>query len=259
MISGILFVPLTFGLLLPVFGFIRRKRTLSYLCLIIALTFFIMAHNTSSYDTDKPKPNSLVYFQDNDNDKSYWLSYDYELDNWNKNYFSKPLSEDKIKGLVAFDSKYGSLFKYAGETTNRAIKESLFSISKDTIIGNERSIRLCVAPQRDLNLIYGYSNSKKAFNSFGINGSFPELDSISEEKLRSKNDKRLFLYWVVDEEPLEIDCTFHKDSIPNIEFIEASYDLLENKSFNIKKRPQNTIPKPFVINDAIITKKTVKF
>ena len=34
-----------------------------------------------------------------------------------------------------------------------------------------------------------------------------------------------------------------------------SFDLLQNELFSIEQRPENAIPKPFVVNDAIIIKK----
>ena len=40
-------------------------------------------------------------------------------------------------------------------------------------------------------------------------------------------------------------------------FYEASYDLLDNEFLTVKNRFSDMIPKPFVLNDAIIVKKSI--
>ena len=39
---------------------------------------------------------------------------------------------------------------------------------------------------------------------------------------------------------------------------EATYDLLTNERFNIVQREEHMMPKPFVLNDAIVVKKVIK-
>jgi hypothetical protein len=39
---------------------------------------------------------------------------------------------------------------------------------------------------------------------------------------------------------------------------EASNDLLEHPMFTIPQRPKDLIPMPFVLNDAVILKKTIR-
>lgn len=51
---------------------------------------------------------------------------------------------------------------------------------------------------------------------------------------------------------------FHKDSIPEFVFYESSYDLLQNELFSIPARDKNMIPKPFILNDAVIIKKSFR-
>ena len=40
---------------------------------------------------------------------------------------------------------------------------------------------------------------------------------------------------------------------------ESSYDLLENEALKVQPRDKGKMPKPFVLNDAVIVKKTIKF
>jgi len=253
-VSSSMLIVLVFGLLLPVFGFIRRKKSLGHLLLLSSIIVFIIAHLNSEFTSEQPKPNSLVYLQDNDTKKSYWLTYDNILDNWNQSYFEETLSENV---RVKFGSKYNTEFSKIAMAEPIEIPESHINISVDTIINNERKIRLCILPDRKLNSIDVNSKTRKTFNSFSINGTL--ISTKIESKFFNDKSPKIATYYVVNDEPLELSFSIHKDSIPHIELIEVSHDLLSNKSLNIDKREDNMIPKPFVINDAILVKNTIKF
>ena len=51
---------------------------------------------------------------------------------------------------------------------------------------------------------------------------------------------------------------FPKDSLPEFLIYESSYDLLQNDQFTIPERAHDMIPRPFILNDAVITKKKWK-
>lgn len=257
-VSSTVLVSLLFGLLLPVFGFIRRKQAFAILSALAALVLFISAHTSSNFNNERPKPNSLIYLHDMDKQHNVWLSYDNLLDSWNKPYFNNPLDK-KDSVSIRLGSKYGTAFKQQAKAKTIALKEPLFSITKDTVINGERTIRLCVAHQRNTNTIYAFSKQRKDFNSFTINNTAIGFNTLSQSKMAKKEDHSLFNYWVVDNEPLEITCSFNEGIHPSITFITVSHDLLSNSLLNIPKRSQDMIPKPFVVNDAILIKKTVKF
>ncbi len=244
---------LLFGLLLPVVGFIRRKKSIAHILLIASVIVFIIAHLNSDFNTQNPRPNSLVYFQDNDFQKSYWLSYDNQLDSWNKSYFNEPI---KINDKISFSSKYNTGFNYSSNAKNYELKHSTIIKTLDTVIQNERNIVLKVKPNRELNTIDINSANKKIFNIFKINNT--NINTKIDSKFFNSSSPRLATYHVVDSIPLELDVKFHKDSIPNIELVEIANDLLSNTSLNIKKRNDYMIPKPFVINDATVVKQTIK-
>ena len=111
--------------------------------------------------------------------------------------------------------------------------------------------------KRKLNSIEINSKSKDNFNNFSINGT--RIKTRIESKFFNNNSPRIATYHLVDNEPLELSFSIHKDSIPHIELLETSHDLLSNTTLKIKKRDNHMIPKPFVINDAIVVKNTVNF
>jgi len=253
-IASSVLIVLLFGLLLPVLGFIRRKKSLGHLLLIASGIVFTIAHMKNEFTSEQPKPNSLVYLHDNDAQKSYWITYDKTLDSWTKPYFKDTISD---KSNIVFGSKYNTAFSYISNANSIILPESNFNLSIDTIINQERKIQLCIMPNRVLNSIEINSNTKNNFNNFSINGT--EINTKIKSKFFNNDSPKIATYHLVNNDPLELSFSIHKDSIPHIELFEISHDLLSNKHFDIKKRENNMIPKPFVINDAIIVKKTLKF
>lgn len=253
-VSSSVLTVLLFGLLLPVLGLIRRKKSLGHILFLASGIVFIIAHLNSSFTPQQPKPNSLVYLQDNDTEKSYWLTYDGILDDWNKTYFKDTIAK---KDLITFGSKYNTSFSKVALADTINLSKSTFTISIDTIINNNRLIKLCVLPNRQLNSIEINSNTKKKFKQFSINGT--EVSTKIESKFFNDDSPRIATYSVVDNEPLELSFSIENNTKPHIELFEISHDILQNEQLNVPKRQENMIPKPFVINDAIITKNTIEF
>ena len=96
------------------------------------------------------------------------------------------------------------------------------------------------------------------FKNFKVNGVKTENKSEEDSTVfNNRKSNRLFCYYVTNDEPLELEISVPKNQETNIELYEASNDLLENELFSIPKRSRDMIPKPFVLNDAIIIKKTI--
>ena len=252
-LASTVFMTLLFGLLLPIIGFIKRKKSIGHLLITASIITFILAHFQSGFSVDQPKPNSLVFLQDDVSNKSYWLSYDIILDNWNSSYFSEEVSDKTIQ----LPSKYNTKFNHITKTTPLNLIASDISISFDTIINNQRNIRLCVTPKSELNSIIISSKNKTDLNKFSINGTSVSLKTNS--KFNKKRNPQIAQYFIVDKEPLEIDFVIPKNKIPQLEILSVSYDLLNNEQLKVPKRKRHMIPKPFVITDAIIVKQNINF
>lgn len=190
-VTATLLTTLLFGLLVPVFGGIRRKRSLGYLATLIALFFVVKSHIYSEYSKAQPKPNSLVYLQDNDANKNYWLSYDSQLDAWNAPYFEKekldPTSENN-----SFTSKYGTAFKQVAVAKRVPLAAPAISVLKDTIIGAHRTVSICVSPLRRTHVIYATSAMKESFLALNVNALPLSINTNEKNKASTKNATMLF-------------------------------------------------------------------
>ena len=56
----------------------------------------------------------------------------------------------------------------------------------------------------------------------------------------------------------EIDEKSYDDSSADMDLLESSFDLMTNPLFSVPERPENMIPKPFVLNDAIAVKMKIR-
>lgn len=67
----------------------------------------------------------------------------------------------------------------------------------------------------------------------------------------------MLTYYAVNQDTLRLNFTLPKGVLPEIMMYGASYDLLKNEQLAIPARSDAMIPRPFVLNDAVIIKKTI--
>ncbi len=257
-VSAVLSV-LLFGVLLPVVGFYKRKKLAGNLALVLSFVFLIVAHIKSDFTKERQKPNSLVYILDTDQNKAVWATYDNVLDAWTQNYIKPEENIAEAYNANALQSKYGRSFTYANQAPVKNIRLPKFDISKDTVIGNQRYLDLCIAPQRDIHRIDLYTTTLFNFDALQVNGDsavdFTYANGTTYNAHTKRWKQRLLTYYVSKNEPLELKMKFNKDSLPKFVLYESSYDLLDNSNFSIPSREEDMMPKPFLLNDAVILKK----
>ncbi len=256
-ISAILCV-LVFGLLLPIFNAFKIKKILAGLALLIAVFYFGKAHLSASFSKDNKKPNSLLYLYDKEENSASWLTYDKMPDNWTGSYIKEAQKADL--GAI-FHSKYQNTFTYSSPAPISNIPLADFSVQIDSSQKDFNHFRIQIKPRREINRMEFFLDRQIEVKQLSLNGKKPpalNLDKVAPTYFYNhrKND-RLFTYYAVDKDVLEIELQLTKDRFPKLEFYAASNNLLQNKWFNVKPRQKNMMPKPFVLNDAIITKQTI--
>jgi hypothetical protein len=247
---------LIFSLAIGVFGFFRRKNRWSYGLFFIALCFFIVAHLNSGFSEEHPKPNSLVYILDADDNSAMWATNDHILDDWTKDYLTDSPDRPVTLNKDTLSSKYNSAFTYTKKANIKPLKKPYIDKQLDTIINHIRHVKLFISPQRLVHQLSFSADTKTHFLSFNVNGyEFPkDKDSLV---YANRKRKKLFSFHVADDNHLEMSFTVPATQKTKIILYETSYDMLDNKLFRVPKRPSHMIPKPFVVNDAVIIKKTI--
>lgn len=250
------FTALLFVLLLPIFGYYRQKGILAILCLLGSGFFFIKAHSKSDYTEMRKKPNSLIYFEDVDSQKAYWTTYDHKLDSWTKQSLGENPQEATEYITPASYNKYGMSYTLMTETDLKNIEKSEISIIKDSIIDDLRHLNFTISPKRPVNKIELYSPENTTFSYLEFNGK--EADTSQDNLIyRGTQNLALVHYFISNRDSLHVKLTVDKSIPVNFRVLEYGFDLLDHPQFDISERPDNTMPKPFVLTDAIVVKHTL--
>lgn len=252
MVAATLLTTLTFVLLLPVFGLYIKKRLLGFLCFILFLGFMVSAHFNSGFTEDNAKPSSLLYVLDADKNTAQWATYDHYFIDWNKSYFEQDKKTPEKDGQI-LSSKYSTGFTHVSEAPVKAILPPTVDILKDTIIANERLLEICILPQRNINRLEIFTNDI-AIKKASVNG-IP----LSSFYLENRKSKKLVTHYISNNDFTEMAITIPSEALLELTLFEASNDLLDNSLFSIPPRPEQSIPMPFVLNDAILVTKTIRF
>jgi len=230
LVSSMVLVVLMFGLLIPIFATFKHKKRWAYGFFLITAYYLISAHNNSDFTIENPKPNSLCYILDTDNNNAIWATYDKVLDPWTIPVLGKhPMEAASVKNYT-IASKYGTGFTYSTQAPIKNIEAPIITTGHDTIIGNFRHVELCITPQRKANRIEVFSNAANLFKAATLNGVSIKPSEQTGLVFGKRKTSRLFSYYISDEDPLDI---------------------------QLVKRADHMIPKPFVLNDAVIVKKSI--
>jgi hypothetical protein len=252
--SAILTV-ICFGLLIPIFGTFTKKRVWSIVFLFLSIGFFVKAHLNSGYEPGKAKSNSLLYVYDSDSQKANWVTYDLNLDTWTKNYLGTNPSNAGTLNNVSLFSKYNNKFTYAAPAPLIQIAKPTITFKTDSIAGANRFLKIKISPNRTINRYDIYANEKMILSNVIANGA-RQLDQKGTNF--NRKGSKVLSYYVVNNEPLEIQFSIPRNTTFDMELLESSFDLMTNPDFNMKKRAAWMMPTPFVLTDAIVLKQHIK-
>lgn len=253
-------VCLLFSLFIPVFTYFRKLRPFAVLCFLIFNILVFTAHFYSDFNTERPKPNSLVYLKDLDKNAATWYSYDQLIDEWTADFFGE---DPVVKSSTEpnFSSKYRSGFKFRNEAPLIPIPEPgiiLEKQGKDSLQNQKYSLK--IAPNRPINRIDLYEIKDVDFKDFRVNQLEAGEIYLGENAFhifKRRWKERLLTYYAANQDTLRIEFTIGKEDKPEFVLYESAYDLIANKELKVSERPEDMIPKPFVLNDATILKKII--
>ncbi|WP_037318791.1 M28 family peptidase [Salegentibacter sp. Hel_I_6] len=257
-VSALLTV-LLFQLLLPVFAYFKSNKKIAVFFFLIFNILLITAHFKADFTEEHPKPNSLVYLLDADKKTTNWYSYDKMPDEWTKKYFGEEplIVPPEINTL---SSKYGSSFTWKTNAPEIDLKGPSIIWEKTDSTATSNTYLLKIAPNRNINRIELFADRSTDFETFKVNNKTADSVYLGQNKFHIHTRRwhdRLLTYHASSRDTLRLEFSLKKDKKPEFTLYESSYDLLENQDLNVKPRPKAMIPRPFVLNDAVIFKKTI--
>ncbi|WP_299319279.1 M28 family peptidase [uncultured Maribacter sp.] len=252
LVATTLLTTLIFFLLLPLVTKYRKKGALAFLSFLLFAGFMASAHMSSGFTNDRPKPTSLLYVLDTDENKAKWATYEHRPSDWTSQYITKKAA-DTLLSKKTISSKYGSNFTFTNEAPLKNVPKPTIEVQLDTIVNNIRAVHLCITPNRPINRLEVFTNDVDILKA-DVNGI-----ELSEYFLKNRYGGRLITHYISDKNYTDIMLEVPVEQELELTIYEASNDLLTNGLFTIPKRKENQIPMPFVLNDAILTIQKVKF
>lgn len=251
LVASVVFTALLFGLIAAVTGAFPFNKYLWKVSLFFLLIFLITAHTQSSWSEERPKPNSLVYYQDNEAQEAHMLTYDGILDEWTSAVLGdNPVAADSLVSSVA-GSKYNTGYSYGKLVQNANIASLEGRLTVDKL--NANRFTLTLEPKRNLQRISIYADTSYHFKALAYNGQTIAADS-SGLVWPKRRSNFMGVYLITDSDPLTIAFESADAQMPEFQFLSYSYDLLDRPEFEIPKRSAAMIPSPFVVKDAVVTK-----
>ncbi len=242
-----------FLLLLGIFLQYPQRRRFGWLGLVVGIGLLAGAHWTSSFSAERPKPTSLLYVLNADSGQAHWATYEKVPSDWTRAYLgSNPTDAASANGL-ALSSKYSTGFSFLSEAPAKEVLPPEFSVSRDTVVKGQRLLTFEITSQRPVNRLEIFS-SDTPIDRAVVNG-IP----LSEEYLKRRRGGKLITHFVSGNDPTRIEMAFPAGSPLELTVYEASNDLLTNPLFSVPPRPGDQIPMPFVVNDAILIIKSLRF
>jgi len=248
---------LLFGLLIPIIGHYRKKGLLAFGSLIVTLVCLCFAFAKAEFSQTQPKPTSLIYVQDQDTKTAQWATYDSALSDWTKEKLGeKPQLAEELNAN-SIDSKYGTRFSYAANTDYKELPEVKIEVLSDTAINGLRTVKFNVSSESVVHRYEVFADSKYVFEKAVVNGLEIPVTGKTNKPFGNRWGNRMLSYYVSDNAALEMEMTFDAGVEPELIFYAASFDLLDQKELQVSKRPLDHMSMPFVLNDAVLKKRTV--
>ncbi len=245
---------LVFVLILPLLGSFTHKWLWSAGLFIVAFGALMHAHMNSGFGDSTAKPNSLLYVYNVEMDKAVWASYDKILDDWTKIYITDSIPNARYLSEYPLFSKYNSGIVYTSAALVRNIPEPTIHFEKDSIVGNNRFLKIRITPNRRVNKIDVFANENIEFRNFKANGA----SALGQKgSIYPRNGKKIISYYVVDNDPLILDFVVNKETVLDMSMMESSFDLMTNPLFGMRKRNTWMMPKPFILTDAVVQIKKI--
>lgn len=253
MVASTLLTTLVFLLLLPIFGFYKRKGSLALLSGLLFFVAMVLAHFNSGFSEGSAKPTSLLYVYDANKNKAQWATYEKVVSDWTSQFIGESKTKPLALNNTLISSKYGSGFSYVADAPSKNIPAPEIETTRDTIIGEDRHLQICIKPQRNVNRLEVFTN-EVALKKASVNGI-----ALSSYFLKNRSRGKLVTHYISNNDYTEIDLVLPKNEKLQLTLYEAANDLLTNKQFTIPARPKDNIPMPFILNDATLLIKTIDF
>lgn len=239
-------------LLLTLFSFLKGEiawqKLITFTLIVIIIASFVQAISLSTYDSDRKKPSSLIYIQDEKQEKAWIASYNKHLDAYTSEHFNKPLAEFDKNDLYPVNRK--SSPNWVQERTTLDLKSAAVNTELNHL-EDGIELTLYIQNQRGSHLYQIAGAQGLKIKSLAVNGY-----KLKDEKLSYTVSPRGLLlshFLKANETTSQISIHFgdqNEESLKQLLLYDIAFDLNDQDGF--QSRPKDTMAEPFLINDATV-------
>lgn len=254
-----LIIALLGGFLVPLMQLLTQswRWSLSLFLMMIGIGILFWGALEANFTAEKPKPNSIFYLYNLDENAQTWISYDEERDNFTKQFLNDSATFDSIpKGLYPRRTKnisgnwnFLQEMKIVKLDSSFNFAAPLLSLVSDSMV-NDTTYRykISIKPARQGEWIQIHSPTLEAVWSDTTRIPFVGID---------KTYKNISI-WALPDSGAIIDL---ETSQPNPEFwiSEIKYGLQEVDKLIKTKRENNMMAAPYPYSESVIIQKKYKF
>ena len=120
-----------------------------------------------------------------------------------------------------------------------------------------RTVKFKVSSESIVHRYEVFADSKYVFEKAVVNGLEIQATGKTKKPFGNRWGNRMLSYYVSDNAALEMEMTFDAGVEPELIIYAASFDLLGQKEMQVSKRPLDQMSMPFVLNDAVLRKRTL--
>ena len=207
-----------------------------------AFAIFGVAHWSSTFSSEKPKQNSLIYHHDFDKNEAYWLTKDALVDGWTGQYLGKSPGDTVLKDYTFFGRN--KLLFQKEDGNEPSFQQPDFQILSDQHRDNSRTIKLSVKTNFPANIGRFSLVDNSRLIRISVNGNilFNRDDPIANQT--SGFDRALMFTDQTEGYNLEITVSEPEKGFRlQTTFYKTGYSNILGSLY--RARGKNMIPKPF--------------
>ena len=251
-------------LLMPIWSSFAGLKNLNKLFLITAILVFASASYTAGFNEDSKRPDSVLYLRDESTSNGYWGSRDLQTDEFTRQFLGENPEQGDITDKVFQDAGISN-FNFHNSASPIQLEPSLVKILSDTVISDQRHLRVSIRPIRAINRMDIRLNKDTRVLSLEVQKEKAVKKENTPFLVSDKGGRRLFRYYFSDPgEPLEFSYVIPAEDDPSLFLFELTYDfqnLPEIKKIKpeIQPRPSHLMPNTFFVSDAVLNLREIKF
>ena len=188
-----------------------------------------------------------------DSGQAYWATYEKVPAEWTRAYLKEAQTGIEALGSRTLSSKYSTGFTQVADAPVKDVPAPEIRMIRDTVMAGERRLSLEIVSLRAVNRLEVFTN-EIPLTEARVCG-LPLEDSY----LQNRRGGKLVTLYISHNQPTRLDLVFPAEYPLELTLYEASNDLLSNPLFSVPPRPAEAIPMPFVLNDAVLLIKTLRF